>query len=149
MSTSAKNAFGAELAFGNAQGGPYSTVVGEVRDFSTPEIVTELIDVTPHVPGSLTGFAQYIAGAITDPPEITVSVNYDFDDPSHEHASTGMLYMALNKVKKHWQVKLNADAGSLKWQFAGIVTKAVVKLPVKGEHALDVTIKPTDYMTIS
>jgi hypothetical protein len=145
----AQPAFGSELSFGDAQGGPYSVVVKEVRDYATPDIVNELLDVTPHVPGTTTGFAHYIGSAVSDPPEISFVANYDHDDASHEHAATGLLYLALQKLKKHWQVKLPTTFGSRKWQFAGIVTKAGVKLPVKGEATLEFTIKPTDYMTIT
>jgi len=148
MPTSAKTAFGTLLRFGDAQGGPYSTLVAEVKDYSTPDITSELLDVTPHDTGP-TGFAQYIASAITDPPEITFICNYDFDDPSHEHTATGLLYLALNKIKKHYQVTLPAASGSLNWRFAGLITRARVNTPVKGELTLEVTIKPTDYMTIS
>lgn len=149
MQTSAKCAFGTKLSFGDADGGPYATDVAEVRDYSTPEIASELLDVTPHpTDGSATGFAQYIASAVTDPPEITFTSNFIHDDPSHEHTATGLLYLALNKIKKHYQVTLPTASGNLNWQFAGLVTRAKVNTPVKGELTLEVTIKPTDYMRI-
>lgn len=143
--SSAQTSLGTLLKVGDAQGGPYSTTIAEVKDFNPPGITLNLIDVSNH--NNSSGYEEMIASALKRIPEITFEINFIYNDASHDE-STGLIYLAVNSLKKHWEVVLPATSGSKSWRFAGFVTSFQPSAPVDGALTASVTIKPTDYMTI-
>ncbi len=145
--TTAERSLGAELAFGDARGGPYSVVVARVRDFTVPSVTTELFEVSAHDNDS--GFKEKVASLLHDMEDMTFDISYIHTDASH-NVSTGLRYLSRYSVKKDWQITLNAEMGGGTVRFAGYVTKFDgPKLPVNGVATATITLTPTDYYDIA
>lgn len=142
----AERSLGASLGFGDAQGGPYTTIA-RVRDFRVPGITASLFDVTAH--DNTTGFKEWVASLLKDIDELTFDISYIHTEASH-NITTGLRYLNYNVVKKDWQITLNTEMGSGTVQSAGYVTKFDgPQLPVDGVSIASVTIKFTDYFTVT
>lgn len=143
----ATTGLGLTLKVGDAQGGPYSTTIAEVKDFSPPGLTSTIIDVSHH--GNTTGFEEVILSALKRIPEITFEINFLPNNATHDHL-TGLMYIARNSLKKHWEVTIpTPTAGTRVWRFAGYISSFQPTDPVDGALTASITLKPTDYMDLS
>lgn len=110
------------------------TTIAEVKDISGPNVTLDVIDVTNQ--SSPGGFEEIIP-SIRRGGEVDFDVNFIPGDATQD-GSTGLWYLAKNKVKRGYRLVLqDADDTYLAWD--AYVISIMPKAPVVG--ALTATIK--------
>lgn len=123
-------------------GGSFTTIA-EVKDISGPGVTLDVIDVTNQdSPG---GYEEIIP-SIRRAGEVDFDVNFDPGSGTHD-ATTGLLYLANNKVKRGWRLQLQDIAGSY-WSFDAYVVSFMTKAPVAGVLAGTTKLRVTGQPTI-
>lgn len=121
--------------------GPFTTVA-EVKDITGPAVSLDVIDVTNQ---SSPGGYEEIIPSIRRAGEVDFDVNFDPQSGTHD-GTTGLLYLANNKVKVGWRLQLQ-DPGNHYWAFdayvVGFQTKAPVAGVLTGTTKLRITGQPT------
>jgi predicted secreted protein len=116
--------------------------VAEVKDITGPSVSLDVIDVTNQdSPG---GYEEIIP-SIRRAGEVDFDVNFDPGSATHD-GTTGLVYLANNKVKRGWRLQLQDTAGTY-WAFdayvVGFQTKAPVAGVLTGTTKLRITGQPT------
>jgi hypothetical protein len=145
--SNAKTTLGVQWKIGDGGSPEVFTAVAEVTSVKPPSMDSNLIDVTTH--NNTTGFEEMITSALTRMEEITMKINLLVTDPTHDHL-TGVMYLAKNKNKRNMQVVLPASSANRTFTFAGICKKFDIdEMGVDAALTATVTVKPTDYLTIT
>lgn len=116
------------LQLGDAagQGGSFTTVA-EVKDITGPSVSLDVIDVTNQdSPG---GYEEIIP-SIRRAGDVDFDVNFNPTNGTHD-GTTGLVYLANNKVKRGWRLQLQ-DTGNHYWGFDAYVVGFQTKAPVAG-----------------
>lgn len=108
------------------QGGSFVTIA-EVKDITGPGVSLDVIDVTNQ--DSAGGYEEVIP-SIRRAGEVDFDVNFNPANGTHD-GTTGLLYLANNKVKRGWRLQLQ-DTGSHYWAFDAYVVSFQTKAPVAG-----------------
>lgn len=120
------------------------TTVAEVKDITGPAVSLDVIDVTNQdSPG---GFEEIIP-TIRRAGEVDFDTNFNPSNATH-NASTGLIYLANNKIKRGWRLLLQDEDDSY-WAFdayvIGFQTKAPVAGVLTGTTKLRITGQPQLY----
>jgi len=142
----AYSSFGTLLQMGSVDGGGGSfTTLAQVLDLSGPEFSVDTEETTNQ--SSAGGYEEFI-------PTIKRSGNVSFDllfDPNaatHEIASTGILYVMVNRKLRGYQLLMPTTAAK-QWNFLGYVVGFSQANPVAGVQKASITIKVSGQPTIS
>lgn len=117
------------------------TTVAEVKDITGPAMSLDVIDVTNQ--DSPDAYEEIIP-SIRRGGEVSFDVNFVPTDPTHDD-TTGLVYLANNKIKRAWRLLLNDDASSY-FRFTGYVVGFQIGAPVagvlSGSTRIRITAKP-------
>jgi predicted secreted protein len=116
------------LQLGDSAGDTGSfTTVAEVKDITGPQVSLDVIDVTNQdSPG---GYEEIIP-SIRRAGDVDFDVNFNPTNGTHD-GTTGLVYLANNKVKRGWRLQLQ-DSGAHYWAFDAYVVGFQNKAPVAG-----------------
>jgi len=138
--TSAFSGLGLVLNIGTKDSLPVFTEIGEVKSVTGPQLKNETADVTNvQSPG---GVKEFIS-TLTDPGEVSFSVNYVPDDPGQ----AAVYAAAISKARLPFQLILpptseeDGESSPGQWTFDGLVTEYGVEIPLDKEAALNIKIK--------
>jgi predicted secreted protein len=115
-----------QLGDSAGNGGSFTTVA-EVKDITGPAVSLDVIDVTNQ---SSPGGYEEIIPSIRRAGAVDFEVNFDPGDGTHD-GTTGLLYLANNKVKRGWRLQLQ-DTGNSYWSFDAYVVAFQTRAPVAG-----------------
>jgi len=119
------------------------TTIAEVKDITGPAVTLDVIDVTNQdSPG---GYEEIIP-SIRRAGEVDFDVNFDPASGTHD-GTTGLLYLASNKVKRGYRLLLN-DTDDSYWAFNAYVVSFQTKEPVAGVLSGTVKLRITGQPTI-
>jgi hypothetical protein len=136
--------FGTQLNFDPAGGTAY-VAIGQVRDFSGPNISRGNIDVTDH--DSANGYREFLPG-LADGGEITFQLGWDPNSAKHmQGVGTGIVGDfesgdCLADISA-WQIVIVHCAGTATWTFDGFMTGFSPSYPVEGQLVADCGVKVT------
>lgn len=138
--TDARLGYGTKLKMSDmAPTTPVFTEIGEIKDGPNDEDSVELVDVTNHQsPGKR---KEYI-GALIDGGELTFTVNYIPDHPTHDR-STGI----QAKLGQSVDFKLEEPGNTEGFGFAAIIMNCSRSYPVAEAMEMQVTLKKTGDVT--
>lgn len=115
--------------------------IAEVKDITGPAMSLDVIDVTNQ--DSPDAYEEIIP-SIRRGGEVDFDVNFVPTDATHDD-STGLVYLANNKIKRAYRLLLNDDVSSY-FRFTAYVIGFQIKAPVAGVLAgttkLRITAKP-------
>lgn len=133
------------LQLGTAAGnGGSFTTIAEVKDINGPGVSLEVIDVTNQ--SSPGGFEEIIP-SIRRGGETTFDVNFVPSDGT-QNGTTGLWYLARNKIKRGYRLLLEDSVSSyLYWD--AYVTMITPKAPVVGALTASITLRATGEVTMS
>lgn len=141
MTTGATPAYGTLLKMGDGATPETFSTVGEVLDLDLPEVKANYEEVTSHDSG---GWEEHLA-TILGGGEPGFKVNWLPTNATHNE-TTGVLYAALNRVKKNWKIVLPNTAKTFAFA-AYISVKPSAK--VKGVLDADCKLKISGPVTVS
>lgn len=138
--TDAKLGYGTKLKMSDmATPTPVFSEIGEIKDGPNDEDSVDLVEVTNHQsPGKR---REYIGGLI-DGGEVTFTVNYIPDNPTHDR-STGL----QAKIGQNIDFRLEEPGMLQGFGFAAIVMNCSRSYPVAEAMEMQVTIKKTGDVT--
>lgn len=114
------------------------TTVAEVKDITGPAVSLDVLDVTNQdSPG---GFEEIIP-SIRRAGDVDFDVNFDPASGTHD-GTTGLLYLAKNKLKRGWRLLLN-DPDDTYIAFDAYVVNFQMKAPVAGVLAATTKLRVT------
>lgn len=142
MATSATPGFGTLLKMGDGAT-PTETfgTVAEVLDIEMPEIKANYEEVTSH---DSNGWEEYVATLLSGG-EPGMKVNWLAANAT-QNETTGVLYAALNRVKKNWKIVLPNNAKT--FAFAAYVSFKG-SAPVKGALSAEIKLKISGPVTVA
>lgn len=114
------------------------TTVAEVKDITGPAVSLDVIDVTNQ---SSPGGYEEIIPSIRRAGDVDFDVNFDPQSGTH-NGTTGLLYLANNKLKVGWRLQLQ-DPGAHYWSFDAYVVGFQTKAPVAGVLAATTKLRIT------
>ncbi len=148
VKSSAFTGLGLVLAIGNGASPEVYTTIGEVKTSAGPQLKNDTVDVTNvQSPG---GVKEFLA-SLTDPGEVSVTVNYVPGDPGQQ-----AFYAALiAKSRVPFQLTLPPSSvetsGDIAgyWDFLGIPTEYSIDIPLDKEATLALKIKVSGLPTFT
>lgn len=129
--------FGTELRRGDGADPEVFTAVGNVGNFSGPNIERETYDVTAH--DGPNKYREFIGGLV-DGGEVSAEVHYDPD----KHDS----YVTDFDADDATTYQMESPVGEI-WEFAAILTGFEREMPVDGQMAATLTWKVTGKPTLT
>lgn len=139
------SAFGTLLKIGDGGGGgEVFTTIAEVFEIGGPGLTLETIDVTHHT--STAGWREFVGGLL-DGGEVSLSINYDPVDATHD-ASTGLIADMEARTVRNFQLVF-PDTGTTTWTFAALVTGFEPSEPIDDKLAADVSLKLSGQPTLA
>lgn len=121
------------------------TAVAQVLSISGPSISRETIDTTDA--DATNDWRTFIASYI-DGGEVTIEINYDPDNATHEYAAAGILYDFYAATAHGWTLTFS-DATPTTWTFSGLVTGFEPSMSHDGVLTASVTIKVMGEVTFN
>lgn len=142
----AYSSFGTLLQMGSTDGGGGSfTTIAQVLDISGPEFSVDTEETTNQ--SSSGGYEEFIP-TIKRSGNVTFDVLYDPSAATHEHASTGLLYVMINRKLRGFQIVMPTTPAK-QWNFLGYVVGFSQANAVAGTQRASITIKISGQPTIS
>lgn len=140
----ARLGFGTTLELGDG-GSPTEVfaAIGQISEGPDDDESTELVETTNHQSASSSGKPrrEYIGGPV-DGGELTITVNYDYDDATHNRA-TGLRGM----VGATKNFRLTEPGATTRETFAAIIMNASRSRPVSDKMSMSVTLKVSGAVT--
>lgn len=132
--------YGAQLQYDSTGSGDY-LAIGQVRDITGPELLSESIETTAHDDNE-NNHRTFIAG-LNDLGDLSFEIAFDPDSTGHS--------WLVNTARGAYNTfrLIFPDGGATTWTFSGILTSLSPSLPVDGLLSADVTIKCSGQLTIS
>lgn len=135
MTTSATPAYGTLLKMGDGATPEVFSTVAEVLDIDLPEISANYEEVTSH---DSNGWEESVATLLSGG-EPGFKVNWIPANATHNE-TTGMLYAALNRVRKNWKIVLPNSAKTFAFAaYCSVKPSASVKGVLENEIKLKIT----------
>lgn len=142
----AYSSFGTLLQMGDTDGGGGSfTTVAQVLDISGPEFSVDTEETTNQ--SSTGGYEEFIP-TIKRSGNVTFDILFDPAQATHEDASTGLLYVMVNRKLRGYQL-LMPTSPATQWNFLGYVVGFSQANPVAGTQKASITIKISGQPTLS
>jgi hypothetical protein len=138
MSENAISAQGTLIARQPLGSGPFTTI-GELRDITGPALMRNPIEVTAH-----NDVEEHFVVGIRRKGELTFQIGFLPTLASHD-SQTGLIQAWQDGSRDVYRVTY--PDGSM-WLFSGYVTNIGASAPVDDGLVADVTIRPTNTMTI-
>ena len=142
----AYSSFGTLLQMGSTDGGGGSfTTIAQVLDISGPEFTIDTEETTNQ--SSAGGYEEFIP-TIKRSGNVTFDVLYDPSAATHEQASTGLLYVMINRKLRGFQLVMPTTPAK-QWNFLGYIVGFNQQNAVAGTQRASITIKISGQPTIS
>jgi len=142
----AYSSFGTLLQMGSIDGGGGSfTTIAQVLDLSGPEFSVDTEETTNQ--SSPGGYEEFIP-TIKRSGNMTFDVLYDPAQATHEDASTGIVYVMVNRKLRGYRLLMPVSPAK-QWNFLGYVVGFSQANPVAGTQKASVTIKISGQPTLS
>jgi len=142
----AYSSFGTLLQMGSVDGGGGSfTTIAQVLDISGPEFTIDTEETTNQ--SSAGGYEEFIP-TIKRSGNVTFDILYDPNAATHEQASTGVLYVMINRKLRGFQLLMPTTAAK-QWNFLAYVVGFGQANPVAGTQKASITLKISGQPTIA
>lgn len=136
--TTAYLGYGAKVKMGDGASPEVFATIGNLRDYEDSE-TAELVETTNH---SSTGNRKEFISGLIEGDEITLPVNYDPADSTHDR-TTGV----QAKLRQTVNFRFEEPQNSVGIQVAAVVIGVSKSYPVGDVMTMDVTIKKTGAVT--
>ena len=115
-------------------------IITNVVSLTGPSLALDTADVTAHdSPG---GWEEHVA-TILRSGEVTLEINYDPGEASHQNVANGLIHEMINRNLVTWAV--GGPMGV--WGFDAFVTAFEPSAPFDGKLSASVTLKPSGAVT--
>lgn len=138
------SAFGTELRVGDGAGPEVFTPVAGVTNISGPGFSLDTIDGTAH---DSPGAVEEVIPSIIRTGELTLDINYDPNDPTHD-AADGLLSTMFARSLRNYQLAFPTSP-EVVWTFAAYVTGFEPSAPYDDKLSASVTLRISGAPTLA